>query len=204
MPSPALRASIVASDGAAGRAVTLVAAAATSTATCCTRFTRASWLVIVAFAFGFAALPSRSTHALAACAPRWNVVAQSPGKLTLSGVAALAPDNVWAVGWAVGSARPDAKQIPVIVHWDGHELRRLKAFQPTASGGYMSAIDAVAPDDIWAVGMNVLRGSRLCSTGTAPAGVRFRPGVRRTRGCGTSPRSERTTFGPSAPTVIGR
>jgi hypothetical protein len=54
------------------------------------------------------------------------------------GVAAVAPDDVWAVG--VG---------PMIEHWDGVRWRLV----PNPPGpSVLTGVDAVAPNDVWAVG----------------------------------------------------
>jgi hypothetical protein len=67
----------------------------------------------------------------------------------LFGLAPLTPDNVWAAG----VEGPEKRPIPVVAHWDGRRLHRYKAFKPTSrKGGELSAISAIAPDDIWAVG----------------------------------------------------
>jgi hypothetical protein len=68
---------------------------------------------------------------------------------SLFDVVALSRDDVWAVGVEGPAKRP----IPVIAYWDGSRLHRYKAFQPSSrKGGSMSAVAAVGPDDIWAVG----------------------------------------------------
>ncbi|MCP2340500.1 hypothetical protein [Actinomadura rupiterrae] len=58
----------------------------------------------------------------------------------LVAVAALAPDDVWAVG----SADRDA----LILHFDGRAWTRV----PGRAKGPLAAVSATAPDDVWAVG----------------------------------------------------
>ena len=61
----------------------------------------------------------------------------------LRGVAAIAPDNVWTVGWD-----GDRTGKPVVVeHWDGKQWSVVPAVE-----GYLSAISAVSAQDVWAVG----------------------------------------------------
>lgn len=62
------------------------------------------------------------------------------------GVAALAPDDVWAVGFrgGYGTTNPHV----LIQHWDGTQWTLMPADNP----GILHAVAAVATDDVWAVG----------------------------------------------------
>ncbi len=71
------------------------------------------------------------------CLGSWRV-APDPGASTLSGVAAIASDDVWAVGGAD------------IFHWDGIAWSIVP--HPLPPGSYLYNIEAVGPDDIWVVG----------------------------------------------------
>ena len=72
----------------------------------------------------------------------------------LTGVAALASDNVWAVGYfdSVGPVPP----VPLIEHWNGrswslqptHALTRLKTRLPQT----LTSVAALPPDDVWVLG----------------------------------------------------
>ncbi len=75
----------------------------------------------------------------------------------LTSVAALASDDVWAVGYFAPSRRlPEA---PLIEHWNGrswslrptHALTRLKAVLPQS----LASVAALAPDDVWVLGHGV-------------------------------------------------
>jgi hypothetical protein len=66
---------------------------------------------------------------------RWSLVRNNPGDDSLSGVAAVAKDDVWVLG---DSFR----------HWDG---ARWKSF-PYPNAVELSAIAAVSRNDLWAVG----------------------------------------------------
>src|SRR6266542_53337 len=81
----------------------------------------------------------------------WNVV-QSPNTGSpnnyIFGVAAIAPNDVWAVG-AYGVLGISAKQ--VIEHWDGTNWRRV-ASPSLANPNELLAVSAVAANDVWAVG----------------------------------------------------
>jgi hypothetical protein len=87
-----------------------------------------------------------------ACSARWRVVATGAKVPLLSAVAAISPTDVWAVG---GSDNLRGIATPVIVHWDGKRLRSYSAFKPSRrNGSYLTAISAVASDDVWAVGVD--------------------------------------------------
>jgi hypothetical protein len=81
----------------------------------------------------------------------WNVVPSantgSPNNY-LFGVAAIAPNDVWAVG-AYGVLGITAKQ--VIEHWDGTSWRRA-ASPSLATPNELVAVSAFAANDVWAVG----------------------------------------------------
>jgi hypothetical protein len=71
----------------------------------------------------------------------------------LSGVAAVSPTDVWAVGTGTsGTATP-----AVIRHWDG---RRWVAVRPPAGLGdaYLTAVAAGGTADVWAVGATIASG----------------------------------------------
>jgi hypothetical protein len=63
----------------------------------------------------------------------------------LRAVAALAPDDVWALGTT------GRHPTPVIEHWDGSSWS-LVPVPPSGYDSVLYAVAAVAPDDIWAVG----------------------------------------------------
>jgi hypothetical protein len=66
----------------------------------------------------------------------------------LSGVAAVAPDDAWAVGTGVADG---GGFDPIALHWDGSTWSlSLVAVPPT--GGLFAAVAAAGPDDVWAVG----------------------------------------------------
>ena len=73
-----------------------------------------------------------------------------PGTSELHGVAALAADDVWAVG---AYSTPDTGwwDQPLVLHWDGSEWINIPA-PAFGSTSKLNAVVAVAPDDVWAVG----------------------------------------------------
>lgn len=70
----------------------------------------------------------------------------------LNGVAALADNDVWAVGFKYTDAAGNVA--PLIVHWDGNELSEVAA--PQGSYTQLSAIAMVSKDEGWAVGGNAM------------------------------------------------
>lgn len=87
---------------------------------------------------------------------QWSIVpSPSPNVLgaqgegdELYGVAALAPDNVWAVGFSLYGYEQ-----PFIEHWDGNAWSVVASPSAnTLAKSQLYSVTALAPDDIWAVG----------------------------------------------------
>jgi hypothetical protein len=95
--------------------------------------------------------PLDSAHAGTTCGTGWHVI-PSPSTAErineLNGVAAVAVDDVWAVGSAGASA--------LIEHWDGTSWSIARS--PSIKGR-LSDVDATSADDVWAVGSS--RGDAL-------------------------------------------
>jgi hypothetical protein len=89
---------------------------------------------------------------------RWNVVDNpQPGseRDMLFGVSALSPSNVWAVGDQEG---PDGKFETLVEHWDGSAWQVSATPNPATVGNHLYGVDAIAPDDVWAVGQQLGQG----------------------------------------------
>src|SRR5262245_36271372 len=78
---------------------------------------------------------------------------------SLIDVAAVAPDDVWAVGSSSTSNEPDARQFTLVEHWDGSawSIVRTPNPQPNFGAGnpvnnVLSGVAAFGPNDVWAVG----------------------------------------------------
>jgi hypothetical protein len=67
----------------------------------------------------------------------------------LNGIAALAADDIYAVGYQPAS---NGAVLTLIEHWDGNAWRLLPSPNPSSTGNLLSAITANSPTDIWAVG----------------------------------------------------
>jgi len=87
-----------------------------------------------------------------ACGATWNTISSrviGSGLTILNDIAALAPDNIWAVGFQItnDSRYPQ----PLVTHWDGTFWMPVSV--PSISpGGRLEALTAIGPNDIWAVG----------------------------------------------------
>ena len=85
------------------------------------------------------------------CTPDWRIIA-SPNSgtryNTLQGVAVLAPDNVWAVGYWAGNA----PYRTLIEHWDGNQWSIVPSPNIGSGDNLLTAVAAISPTDIWAVG----------------------------------------------------
>jgi hypothetical protein len=83
------------------------------------------------------------------------------GPNCLSGVVALAPDNVWAVGYSTATQKPPPGQFDVptetlIVHYDGNSWSVVASPNVGPNSQYQSnrlrSLTVVSPTDIWAFG----------------------------------------------------
>ena len=85
----------------------------------------------------------------------WNVVpAPTPGLASvLTSVVALAPGDVWAVGYYFEPTSSGVGFVTLIEHWDGSSWTVADA--PEVKGKYLNDVTASAADDVWAVGDGV-------------------------------------------------
>ena len=67
----------------------------------------------------------------------------------LYGVAAVATDDVWAVGYSPYSI---ASRRPLVEHWDGTQWRTVPTPDVPGPQSDLNAVTAIGPDDVWAVG----------------------------------------------------
>lgn len=70
--------------------------------------------------------------------------------LSMSALAALSAHDAWAVG-SFASASSPGTMTPLILHWDGSAWKQVSSAS-TAKQGVLSAVAALAPDDVWTVG----------------------------------------------------
>jgi hypothetical protein len=67
-------------------------------------------------------------------------------------VAALTPDDIWAVGQAAGFGDGGATTAPLAVHWDGSSWTEVDVPRVANRHHELSDVVAISPDDVWAVG----------------------------------------------------
>jgi len=73
----------------------------------------------------------------------------------LFGASALSKDNVWVVG---DQESGNGIFETLAEHWDGHRWTAVPTPDPAPDGNHLYAVDAVSPNDVWAVGES-LRGT---------------------------------------------
>lgn len=83
----------------------------------------------------------------------------------LAAVTALSANNVWAVGSDDAGAVSQAQVL--VEHWNGHSWSLVQGANPGLYGNSLSAIAAVSPNDIWAVGTGELSVPRGCAAGVS-------------------------------------
>ncbi|HZC52019.1 MAG TPA: hypothetical protein VE441_05940 [Mycobacterium sp.] len=69
----------------------------------------------------------------------------------LTGVTALSPRNVWAVGRVYVQRRPNVLH-DLILHWNGTQWSRVHSPEPGPMWNELADVDAVSARDVWAVG----------------------------------------------------
>ena len=99
------------------------------------------------------AAPSADPTTATAGLPAWDRVPTpniGSGDNQLYGVDALGPDDLWAVGYSTEGLRDD----PLVEHFDGSAWSIVPSpdIGESQFGAQLLAVDAIAPDDVWAVG----------------------------------------------------
>jgi hypothetical protein len=73
------------------------------------------------------------------------------GSDTLYGIAAVSPDDVWAVGRYIENNSENISRA-LVEHWTGRRWQVAGVPEPTAHNAYLVAVTAVSASDVWAVG----------------------------------------------------
>jgi hypothetical protein len=85
----------------------------------------------------------------------WSVV-QSPnpggGENYLTGIAAISPNDVWTVGFSSRGQAVLGTPEAMIEHWNGTSWTAVQNVNLGVNGNMLSAITAISPNDVWAVG----------------------------------------------------
>jgi hypothetical protein len=80
----------------------------------------------------------------------WKIVpSPRPANKGLTGVAAIASNDVWAVGY---SEPTSYDYYTLTEHWDGSQWKIVPSPNPQSQQTYFNAVAAVATNDVWAVG----------------------------------------------------
>jgi hypothetical protein len=85
---------------------------------------------------------------------KWSLVPDGGGDLpvvALRGIAAIAPDDVWAVGLYNSVEDGSGPIRPLAQHWDGLTWTVVPAPE-AGTNAFLTDVAAVATDDVWAVG----------------------------------------------------
>ena len=69
----------------------------------------------------------------------------------LTGVVAVSQNDVWAVGDRISGSGTPAQRLPLFEHWDGKEWKVVDG-DNSVTYGELSAVTAIAANNIWAVG----------------------------------------------------
>lgn len=72
------------------------------------------------------------------------------GDYSLRDVAAIAPDDVWAVGWELTQIDRQA----LLLHWDGISWTKFPAEEIVGDISGLGHVSAIATDNVWAFGTN--------------------------------------------------
>jgi len=83
---------------------------------------------------------------------QWSVMpSPSPGMLqSLEGIAAVAPDDIWAVGWVKMTSQSPEQAL--IEYWDGKLWQVIQSPSPGLRENYLSKLAVISTNDIWADG----------------------------------------------------
>ncbi len=85
---------------------------------------------------------------------QWSIVKSASTSLlnnNLLAIAAIAPQDIWAVGLSFSNNQNQPRQT-LIEHWDGSQWSIVKSVNPGGSDSTLSSVTAISSDDVWAVG----------------------------------------------------
>jgi hypothetical protein len=83
--------------------------------------------------------------------PTPNIAGGTPADNKLEAVAAVAADDVWAVGWE-NNIDGLNKQQTIAMRWDGSVWTVVPTPNPNTSGGELFGATAISSTDVWAIG----------------------------------------------------
>ena len=84
---------------------------------------------------------------------QWSIVSTSspPTTVTLNGVAASSPKDVWVVGGSYTGPTVDGWR-PLIEHWDGTQWNSISTPPTPLQGGLLEGVTVLSPNTVWVVG----------------------------------------------------
>lgn len=100
------------------------------------------------------AAPGERLRSAPRCAWSWNIVpspSPDPRGNLLTGVAAVSPSDVWAVGGS-GGRYSNGLRNTLVEHWDGSSWSVVASPNPGSGLNELTGVAAGGPDDVWAVG----------------------------------------------------
>ena len=131
---------------------------------------------------------------------QWSAVAVDalPTISHLTGVVALAADNVWAVGW---SRDFTGRVHTLIAHWTGTGFQPVPSYDHLPANSLLGSIAAVSPTDIWAAGYSESANTRLLAERYHDPCVVPSPTPSNTPSPTVTPPATATTTGTATPTA---
>jgi hypothetical protein len=93
----------------------------------------------------------------------WSRVPEAPmdNWQGINGLAALAPDDVWAVGWAAVHPKDLDPFLPLVEHWNGNVWRTVPApAPPGARSSVLVSVTQLGSQELLAVGYAIVNGER--------------------------------------------
>jgi hypothetical protein len=90
--------------------------------------------------------------------PSPNLATDTGSANTLDAITAIAPDDIWAAGWAIDESSDSI--VLLFEHWNGRHWTLAPSPSPVGTFQFATAISAVATNDVWAVGYDDTRSPR--------------------------------------------
>jgi len=89
----------------------------------------------------------------AVCGPSWSTVPSPSQVENPHAIAAIAPDDIWAVGNKFNKAAERPPHVATVSeHWDGNSWTEFPTPSPSANENALLGADALGRTDVWAVG----------------------------------------------------
>ena len=107
-------------------------------------------MVVCALAVG---LGTHGSIEAAVCGPSWSTVPSPSQVKSPHAIAAIAPDDIWAVGLKFNQAAERPPHVATVSeHWNGNSWTEFPTPSPSANSNALLGVDALSRTDVWAVG----------------------------------------------------